>query len=247
MIKLRKLALLASLAIPLAFSSCSLMSMFNNMGTDTLNISKETSLALMDRLAANEGYEITFTFNGASEGNIDKGTGIVGAKNGWQWVKMDGTQDGSSVKEGYARGTVGGTTVYLTWDGTTWSVSTYDSSYSGQGISSSEVSEFLYLANEMDGMLKKNGSKTVAGRSCTDYKGGVDMGSGLIGMIGKMSGADSDFGAVSYKYEYAVDDEYGITMYATMTANGGGEKSDIYYEVTSFKTGVSVLIPTYSN
>jgi outer membrane lipoprotein-sorting protein len=236
MTKIKSFFFAILLILPLSFTSCELLTMMllGGMGTDSLEISEYESEQLMKSLAESKGYEIEFKYsNKNDDGESESGTGIVAARGNVEYVKLDSGDEA----EGYATISTGSGYIYYYFDNdsNSWVLSDTDRTNTGSG--SANYTEFFYLANTMDGGLKKNGSKKVAGRNCIDYKGKMDFSA-----LAKLSGAQTS-GKLGYSYEFAVDQELGITLYADMDASAEGESGSVYFEVTKFTTGSAFTFP----
>lgn len=239
MTKIKSFFFAILLILPLSFTSCELLTMMllGGMGTDSLEISEEESTQLMRDLGKNEGFEIQFKFsNKNDDGETESGTGIVASLENVSYVKLDS----GDKTEGYGTISTSAGNIYYAFseDEDDW-VKT-ESDQSKIGSDSGYFTEFFYLANTMDGMLKKNGTTKVAGRNCIRYKGKMDF-TALL----KLSGAPTS-GKSGYSYEFAVDQELGITLYADMDASTEGESGSVHFEVTKFKTGSSIEFPFFA-
>ena len=106
--------------------------------------------------------------------------------------------------------------------------------YAGYQASEQEVensaSAFMMYASvysQFSSMLKKDGSVTIAGRSCEKY-------SYEISLMG-----------ASVKYEYCIDKETGICLKFAFEGSAEGESSSANFECIEFKTS-GISLPSYN-
>lgn len=81
--------------------------------------------------------------------------------------------------------------------------------------------------------LNTAGTVTIAGRTCTKY-----------------TYSDSTYGFgnfASVYFEFCKDNATGVTMKLTAKANANDDSAAYYIEVTDFKTGNSVTVPTLND
>ncbi|MBP5307897.1 MAG: hypothetical protein J6Z34_02055 [Clostridia bacterium] len=199
-------------------------------GTDSLEISMAESKQKMEELGREEGYEVTLVY-GTEEGTDGEFT--FGCKGDVVWAYVG--EDGYAVKKE-------GDNVYTysTQDGV-FQFEAQVSEEEAQNYSSVYMNiynEWLYYGNGFDGMLKKGSDANVAGRPCHTYT--FKMGD--LGVINNFIG--QYVSGVNLEYRINVDVEYGITMKLNVLAEAEGESNSVNFEVTSFKTGNAVTVPT---
>lgn len=196
-----------------------------------LPIDRDESEQLMKNLAQTDGYEITFLYGE----NEAVGTYAMLCKGDVFCLTAkdeDGYEAGTGIvfeddKCHLYRLEDGEWTFQYTAEGS--EAEEYRELYTGQ------YSFLLYYGNTFDGMLKKGKSAKIAGRDCTIYTFDYNVG----GAIGGMAGLGS------YSYKAYVDDALGITLKLEFEVSQQGESGTIHYEITSFKTGSAVTVPTF--
>ena len=194
---------------------------------DSLEITQEESQAKLEKME-DDGYLLTFHYSDDEE---DSGTFTIGAKGNVVWIITE--EDGVALVEdsekvhyySYTKDEGYKFEATVTKDQEGSLVNSYKLVYTG----------WLYWANSYNGSLKKGADAKVAGRSCYTYD--LDLG-GLGGIIGSLAGV------TSLKYKVYVDKELGITLKVEFAATADGESSSFSYEVTEFKTGSAVSVPT---
>ena len=194
---------------------------------DSLEITQEESQAKLERME-DDGYLISFHY---SDDEGDNGSFKIGAKGNVVWIITE--KDGVALVEEedkvhyYSYEVENG----YTYEGTVQKeqgdsfVNAYKLAYTG----------WLYWANSYNGRLKKGADAKVAGRNCYTYD--LDL-AGLGGVLGSLAGV------TSLKYKVYVDKELGLTLKVEFSATADGESSSFSYEVTEFKTGSQVTVPT---
>lgn len=221
----------------LATTSCGLGSIGNrgsNSG-DKLEISQEESKAKLQELGEKEGYEIKMTF--VDEDGTTGGY-TIGVKDNVFWTIQengDGAYEGCAMVEESAKKYH----VYDYQDDAFVFTQTYeeeqDADYFRQ-IYEIAYSAWLYYGSYLTAALTKGADATVSGRSCYTYT--FDFGSSILGGLSKIAGV-SDFGYTVY-----IDKEYGFTAKLVFGGTVDGESGGMSMEITSFKTGNSVVVPT---
>lgn len=229
--KLLSAAIVAILSLSvLAIAACDLPGM-NKEGNESVEISMEQSKLKMETLGKTEGYELTISFT-TSEG--DSGNLTIGAKGEVIWGSDD-EGNGFAVKQADS-----GIYTYVYENGEYTFNEKLSEEEEKQYIENytKAYSEWLYYANEFNGMLKKGSDVTVAGRTCHSYT--FNMGDlGVLGNIVKDLAPD-----VNVDYKVCVDVELGITMKLDVVAAAEGETNALSCEIISFKTGNAVTAPS---
>ncbi|MCR5153967.1 MAG: hypothetical protein K6B75_03875 [Lachnospiraceae bacterium] len=181
-----------------------------------LTITQDESEKKIDDLSKTDGFEVSFV---NTAGDV-KTTCTFGSKDGVSWGVMDGA--------GYALKKDGDSYIYYNYTEDDGYTAVYklseESAISMAYMYEYSISYWLYFGNLYDGLLKKEGEKTVAGRKCSYYS--VDFG--------------IDAG---YTLNLCVDNEYGFTTLIEGKAKLEDEVKNIKYEVTSFASGNDVKIP----
>ena len=194
---------------------------------DSVEITQEESQAKLEKMEE-DGYLLTFHYSDDEE---DSGTFTIGAKGNVVWIITE--EDGVALVEdsekvhyySYTKDEGYKFEATVTKDQEGSLVNSYKLAYTG----------WLYWANSYNGSLKKGADAKVAGRSCYTYD--LDL-AGIGGIIGTLAGV------TSLKYKVYVDKELGLTLKVEFAATADGESSSFSYEVTEFKTGSAVSVPT---
>lgn len=191
-------------------------------GTESLPYSVAQTRQKLETISKNNGLEIKFKIESKEDGeSVTTSTQMTfGMKENTYWAinqEEDDDFDGSAYVINEEKDKA---YVYEYVD-EEWSYLTT------RDISSDDLSEFesflnidgyLYYGHAYDGILKKDGTTTIAGRKCDNYKYSINY--------------------LTFKTEYicAVDQETGATLKLTISASSGGESAYGCFEVTSFKT-----------
>ncbi len=184
-----------------------------------LTYDKDSAQAKLAELGEKDGYEISFKVTEAG-GDVTEYT--TGRKENIWWT-LSGGEGMACMQNGDT-----GVTTYE-YDGTEWTIS---SNLVGQDIDDiisiygTAYTVYLFFANAFEDSLEKDGHDTIAGRSCTIYKYEV-------------SALDA-----SVIWNACVDDELGITLRWGLDMNSAEDSSFASMEVTSFKSGSDVSVPT---
>lgn len=225
------LVFLLAVLTALALVSCGGLTDKISGGDDSLEISEDDADAKMEQLASTDGYEITFDYT--QDGST--GSYTVGKKGDLTWVL---TTDSDNDVSGMAMKAEGDSTHGFTYDDGEW---IYDVTYTGDDASYAfyayelAYTYWFHYGNLYDGMLTKGSDTTVAGRKCYTYTFNLGLG---LGAYSKLAGIDQ------YEYTIAVDKELGITLSLDWSVKAEGETAALKYEVTSFKTGNDVVLPS---
>lgn len=188
---------------------------------ENLPYNAEQSKEKMAELATSEGYEVSFK---TKDDDDESEVATLGVKNHYVWYSTE--SDHSLFK--YESGVL---TSYEYNEETGKFVKDaeveYDASYVDTMIAG--YSSWLYYANSFDGgnLYHKVGDVTFAGRSATQYYYSVNA---LV---------------VKVKTTVVIDKATGVTLFWDVTGSAiDGEHGSAAYEVTSFKTGSQVVIPS---
>lgn len=189
--------------------------------SDSMAVSQEDSQALLQKLAERDGYQLTLKTG--LDGSDSKIT-IGQTKDKWWSITDDNSGSGYVIEDG----------VYHFYDmyGGEWSYSNsvIEGSYGDMAATVSAMSAaYLYIGNAYNGLAKKSGTATVAGRKCDVYK--YNIGSEALG-----------YGS---SYSICIDQEYGFTMKMEASATAGSDSGEVSYEVIEFVTGSGVKKPTF--
>ncbi|MBO4532253.1 MAG: hypothetical protein J5726_00950 [Treponema sp.] len=181
------------------------------------------------KLDALNGWEVTINHKWSESGEEDPDEQIwtIGEKDNIFWYDMD--DDKMALRKD-------GQDVYVyDWDEVN---SEYVASFEGQAMTEDYYDlmttlsfTWLFWKDMYDGMdLTAAGSDTVCGRTCTKYT---------------WSASESVLGAYAYgSITFWVDNTTGITMKLEGTAASNEGSSSYVHEVTAFKTGAQVTVPT---
>ena len=183
---------------------------------------KDSAQAKLEELGKTKGYEITMKLK-----NVDGSETITtSARKGDAWWSFN--DDRTSGKALVSRDDKS-VTEYDYNDGE-WVMT---SNLAGQNFSNllpiyaGTMNIYLYMANTYQSELKHVGSEKIAGRDCSKYS----YSAGVPGY--------------SVKWNCCVDKELGITLKWSMETKDGNASGGQEMEVTEFKTGNGVIIPTF--
>lgn len=193
---------------------------------ENLAISQEQAKEKMTQLATTSGYEITFRYvDSGDEG--EPATQTVGVKDDYFWVYSGSQKDmihfesDNSVK--VYEWSEEESTFKVDGDALPLPAETYKQLYENYGA-------LLYFAFTYDGLdgFHKVKDTTFVGRSATEYK------------------LRETYMNAYVEAKVIVDKETGITLYFGWEGRDlDGESGSAAYEVTSFKTGAAVAVPSH--
>lgn len=205
-------------------------------GKDSLPISREQSEQKMEQLAETDGYYVKFKYSSSSNGEQEDYQHLYfGYKGGVVWAGDD--EGGMALKEDEAN------VHYYSYSEGAYEYVASISKSEMEGYEASYklvYSTWLYWGNTYDGQLKKGKDDTVAGRSCYTYTFNYSAVSEL-GAYAALLGNASD---AKVTYKIWVEKEYGVTMKIHLEGESDGESGTFDFEVTEFKTGSQVTVPT---
>ena len=193
---------------------------------ENLAISQEQAKEKMAQLATTSGYEITFRYVD-SEDEGEPATQTVGVKDDYFWVYSSSQKDmihfesDNSVK--VFEWSEEESTFKVDADAYPLPAETYKQIYENYGT-------WLYFAFTYDGLdgFHKVKDTTFVGRSATEYK------------------LRETYMSAYVEAKVIVDKETGITLYFGWEGRDlEGESGSAAFEVTSFKTGAAVDVPSH--
>lgn len=203
----------------------------NSSGDESLPYTAEESQAKLNQLGQGDGYFVKFKYSSESNGEKEEDSHFYyGEKGSVCW--MGGEDDeGIAVKqEG---------TSYHFYDlengAYVYQHTVTEEEYGNETLVYGMIyTSWLFYGNAYDGQLSKGADTKVAGRNCYTYTFSYSN----LGNLSMFSGV------ASVKYEIAVDKELGITMKLNISGQANEESGAFSYEVTEFKTGSAVNVPT---
>lgn len=218
--------LLLIAASTLMLGSCSMLSNIiegalggnEETGEESLPYSTTETQNKLDKIAEKDGLEIKAKWYSNDAGTVEEtGETVFGSKNGIHWLLDSEDNEGTA----YYLNKEGDHAYIYSYNDEQWE---FNSSIAITSETKAEIqyyfsmSTWLCYGHDYDGIYKKSGTTTIAGRSCDVYSYSMN--------------------AIFEKFEYtvAIDKETGATMKYSIGASVYNESASAGFEVTQWKT-----------